>query len=150
MEIFNKDHSDKENEQINKVASQMANDLVNHLNKVLPSSAKLDFSEESLKVIDVLIEQLRKEGNDEKAAENEIMAFGAYIGEIIKLNYGGKWTTPELAGFPKDGATYSVVFQLTNGAGINPLGRVLKYFRHGSKYSVNIFYDLVKMQMTTI
>ena len=57
----------------------MANDLVIHLNKILPSLTKLDYSEESLKVIDVLIEQLRKEGNDEKAAENEIMAFGAYI-----------------------------------------------------------------------
>ncbi|NGX85056.1 hypothetical protein [Aequorivita sp. KMM 9714] len=125
----------------------MANDLVIHLNQILPSSTKLDYSEESIRIIDVLIEQLRKEGNDEKAAENEIMAFGAYVGEIIKLNYGGQWTTPELAGFPKDGVTFSVVYQLPNGEGINPLGRVLKYFRHGSQYSVDVFYDLVKKQI---
>lgn len=133
--------------QINNEVAQMASDLVEQMSKLLPPEIKLDYSEKSIQVIDLLIEQLRKEGNDERAAENEIMAFGAYVGEIIKRNFGGKWTKPELAGFPKDGATYSVVFQLPNGAGINPLGRVLKYFRHGSQYSVAFFYDTVKKQM---
>lgn len=135
-------------QQINSDVAQMANDLVTHMEKILPQEYKLDYSEKSIQIIDLLIEQLRKEGNDERAAENEIMAFGAYVGEIIKKNFGGNWTKPELAGFPKDGSTYSVVFQLPNGSGINPLGRVLKYFRHGSQYSVVIFYDMVKTQMT--
>ena len=135
-------------QQINSDVAQMANDLVTHMEKILPQEYKLDYSEKSIQIIDLLIEQLRKEGNDERAAENEIMAFGAYVGEIIKKNFGGNWTKPELAGFPKDGSTYSVVFQLPNGSGINPLGRVLKFFRHGSQYSVVIFYDMVKTQMT--
>jgi hypothetical protein len=134
--------------QINNDCSQMANDLVLHMGKILPPEIRLDYSEGSIKIIDLLIEQLRKEGSDERVAENEIMAFGAYVGETIKKNYGGKWTKPELAGFPKDGSTYSVVFQLPNGAGINTLGRVLKYFHHGSQYSLTIFYDMLKTQIT--
>ncbi len=151
MGIFNNLFGGKnkvnEVDQINNDVAQMASDLVKHMNKILPPEIKLDYTEKSMQIVDLLIEQLRKEGNDDRAAENEIMALGAYVGEVIKRNYGGKWTKPELAGFPKDGATYSVVFQLPNGSGINPLGRVLKYFRNGSQYSITVFYDMVKTQM---
>lgn len=150
MDIFNKmfgrNNNISEIDKINNDVAQMASDLVVHINKILPPEVNLDYSKNSIQIVDLLIEKLRNEGNDERAAENEIMALGAYVGEVIKKNYGGKWTKPELAGFPKDGATYSVVFQLPNGAGINPLGRVLKYFRHGSQYSLDIFYDMVKTQ----
>lgn len=145
--LFNKNKGDNEIDQINKDVAQMASDFVEHMSKILPPEIKLDYTEKSIQIVDLLIEQLRKEGNDDRSAENEIMSLGAYVGEIIKRNYGGKWTKPELAGFPKDGATYSVVFQLPNGSGINPLGRVLKYFRHGSAYSLTVFYDLAKSQM---
>lgn len=150
MDIFNKmfgrNNNISEIDKINNDVAQMASDLVVHINKILPPEVNLDYSKNSIQIVDLLIEKLRNEGNDERAAENEIMALGAYVGEVIKKNYGGKWTKPELAGFPKDGATYSVVFQLPNGAGINPLDRVLKYFRHGSQYSLDIFYDMVKTQ----
>ena len=134
-------------DQVNNDVAQMASDLVEHMSKLLLPEFKLDYSEKSIQIVDLLIDQLRKEGIDDRAAENEIMALGAYVGEVIKRNYGGKWTKPELAGFPKDGATYSVVFQLPNGTGINPLGTVLKYFRQGSQYSLAVFYDMVKTQM---
>lgn len=128
--------------QINKDVAQMSEDLVIHVRKILPPELKLDYSVSSVKLIDALIEKLRSEGNDEKLAENEIMAFGAYIGEVIRRQVGGHWTKPELAGFPKDGATYSVVLALPNGGATNPLGRVLKYFRHGSQYSTEIFVEM--------
>ncbi len=146
--LFGGKNKVNEVDQINYDVAQMASDLVQNMSKILPPELKLDYTEKSIQIVDLLIEQLRKEGSDERAAENEIMAFGAYVGETIKKNYGGKWTKPELAGFPKDGSTYSVVFQLPNGVGINPLGRVLKYFRHGSQYSLTIFYDMLKTQIT--
>lgn len=99
-----------------------------------------------MKIVDILIEKLRTEGNDDRKAENEIMAIGAYLGETFRRHVGGHWTKPELAGFPKDGATYSVVFVLLNKVGVNPLGRVLKFFRHGSSYSTVAFYDMSKTQ----
>jgi hypothetical protein len=70
------------------------------------------------------------------------MAFGAYIGEVIRKQIGGHWTKPELAGFPKDGATCSVILVLPNGDATNPLGRVLKYFKYGSQYSTEIFVEM--------
>lgn len=142
--FFKKDlnNSNLEIESINKDIAQMSEDLVLHMRKILPSDMELDYSVSSVKLIDALIEKLRSEGNDEKFAENEIMAFGAYIGEVIRKQVGGYWTKPELAGFPKDGATYSVVLALPNGGATNPLGRVLKYFRHGKQYSTDIFVDM--------
>lgn len=128
--------------QINKDVAQMSEDLVIHMSKILPPELKLDYSVSSVKLIDALIEKVRSEGSDEKLAENEIMAFGAYIGEVIRRQVGGHWTKPELTGFPKDGATYSVVLALPNGGATNPLGRVLKYFRHGSQYSTEIFVEM--------
>lgn len=135
-------NNNPEIERINKDVAQMSKDLVIHMSKILPSEFKLDYSVSSVKLIDALIEKLRSEGNDEKLAENEIMAFGAYIGEVIRKQVGGYWTKPELAGFPKDGATYSVVLALPNGGATNPLGRVLKYFRHGNQYSTEIFVEM--------
>ena len=138
----NQKDNNSEIEKINRDVAQMSEDLVIQMGNILPPELKLDYSVSSVKLIDALIEKLRSEGNDEKRAENEIMAFGAYIGEVIKKQVGGYWTKPELAGFPKDGATYSVVLALPNGGATNPLGRVLKYFRHGSQYSTAIFVEM--------
>lgn len=124
----------------------MAENLVCHMNNLLPSNLQLDYSEQSLKIIDVLIENLRIECIDEEKAVDKIMALGAYTGEVIKRHTGGHWTQPVLAGFPKDGSTYSVVFLLPNNVGLNPLGRVLKYFRLGSSYSIVAFYEMSKTQ----
>jgi hypothetical protein len=137
----------QEIQQINTDVKNMAEDLVSHMNNILPKEYKLDYSEQSLKIIDVFIEKLRSEGSDERKAENEIMAIGAYVGEILKSNFGGHWTKPELAGFPKDGATYSVVLIFPNGVSTNPLGRVLKYFRHGNSYAIVPYYEMTKSQI---
>ena len=133
-------------QQINNDVKNMAKDFVNHMNGILPTELHLDYSEQSLKIIDALIEKLRSEGNDERKAVNEIMAIGAYVGEIMRRNFGGHWTKPELAGFPKDGATFSVVFVFPNHSSTNPLGRVLKCFRHGSSYSIIPYYEVTKSQ----
>jgi hypothetical protein len=142
--LFNNNQKDNnhEIEKINRDVAQMSESLVIQMGKILPPELKLDYSISSVKLIDALIEKLRSEGNDEKSAENEIMAFGAYIGEVIKRHVGGYWTKPELAGFPKDGATFSVVLALPNGGATNPLGRVLKYFRYGNQYSTAIFVEM--------
>lgn len=99
----------------------MAEELVQHMNKLLPSDLHLDYSVKSLTTADAIIEKLRSEGSDERAAENEIMAIGAYVGQIIKKNHGGFGTTPELAEFPKESSTFSVVFMLPSGLACNPL-----------------------------
>lgn len=134
-------------QQINIDVKNMTEDFVNQINSILPSELHLDYSEQSLKIIDALIEKLRSEGNDERSAENEIMSIGAYVGEIMRRNFGGHWTKPELAGFPKDGATFSVVFIFPNHTATNPLGRVLKYFRHGTSYSIIPYYEVTKSQL---
>jgi hypothetical protein len=145
MGFFDNIFGGNDNPEINKInkdVAQMAEDLVIHMSKIFPPELKLDYSVQSVKLIDALLEKLRSEGSDEKLAENEIMAFGVYVGEVIRKQVGGYWTKPEYAGFPKDGATYSVVLSLPNGGVTNPLGRVLKYFRHGSEYSTEIFVDM--------
>lgn len=87
--------------QINKDVAQMSEDLVIHMSKILPPELKLDYSVSSVKLIDALIEKLRSEGSDEKLAENEIMAFGDYIGEVIRRQVGGHWTNQSLLDFLK-------------------------------------------------
>ncbi len=134
--------NDSKIDEINREVEQIAEDLVNHIKKLFPADLHLDYSEKSLKTADAIIEKLRSEGSDESVAENEIIGIGAYLGQIIKRNHGGFWTTPELAKFPKDSATFSVVFMLPNGVSCNPLGRVLKYFKYGSQYSLTKFYEL--------
>ena len=47
---------DREILQINNDCSQIANDLVLHRGKILPSDIRLDYSDGSIKIIDLLIE----------------------------------------------------------------------------------------------
>ena len=58
---------------------------------------KLDFSEESIKIVESILGQLHSEKKNAKASpQPEVInrvchIYGAYIGEVMRRNIGGEW-----------------------------------------------------------
>lgn len=62
--------------------------VVNLLNE--KENAHLDYSSDSISWLDTYIDQHRAElSDDDKQVLQE--KFGSYLGEVIRLNYGGQW-----------------------------------------------------------
>ena len=53
--------------------------------------AALDFSPESLDLVDSLVESLREEGLDGEGAAETLFVLGCYLGEVMVRRLGGAW-----------------------------------------------------------
>jgi len=60
----------------------------------------LDFSPESLQVIDRLIATGFSPQEDEETIRTAVQAFGAYVGEVVRRQMGGVWHDEEMRGQP--------------------------------------------------
>lgn len=61
---------------------------------------KLDYSADSLKEIERLIREGFRKEEEEETIETAVQAFGAYVGEVVRLNVGGEWLDEEMKGQP--------------------------------------------------
>ncbi len=58
---------------------------------------QLNYQPESLKIIERLIST---EFPEEETIDTAVQAFGAYLGEVIRRNFGGEWHAEEMKGRP--------------------------------------------------
>jgi len=89
----------------------------------------LDYSERSLRVVDFLIDGLRKGGADRERAGETLLGLGAYVGEVLVRRAGAVW-----ADFDADQHAYfgqPVGVRMPDGRVWNPLGKVLNRFETG-------------------
>jgi len=104
----------------------------------------LDYSPESLKVIDQLVLGFREEGNTAEAMNRTLVVLGCYVGEVMVRSLGYKWDNPNKK-------EMSVGFSITgvrasNGSFSNPIGKVFKLMENGKEDSVAWFYKVASSE----
>ncbi|WP_030806588.1 hypothetical protein [Streptomyces sp. NRRL F-2799] len=99
----------------------------------------LDYSERSLRVVDFLIDGLRKGAADRAGARNALLGLGAYVGEVLVRRAGAVWVD-----FDADQRVYfgqPVGVRMPDGRVWNPLGKVLNRFElGGAQESLQTFW----------
>lgn len=99
----------------------------------------LDYSVESLVIIDALLGAWHDQGCKTEDVEAVLFHFGCYVGEVFLRNTGAAWrsTTKEeeqtLFGVP-------LVVSLGGDKVANPIGKVIKRLQHGNEHNLPYFY----------
>jgi hypothetical protein len=89
----------------------------------------LDYSDRSLRVVDFLIDGLRKGGADRERARDALFGLGAYVGEVLVRRAGAVWVDFDAGQRAYFGQPAGV--RMPDGRVWNPLGRVLNRFEVG-------------------
>ncbi|MFD4634300.1 hypothetical protein ACFVYR_17875 [Streptomyces sp. NPDC058284] len=102
----------------------------------------LDFSVASLRVVDFLIEGLRKGGRDGGEIAGTLFGLGAYVGEVLVRRAGAVWIDFDAGQREFFGQTVGV--RMPDGRVWNPLGKVVNCLERGgmggSEGSLQAFY----------
>jgi hypothetical protein len=89
----------------------------------------LDYSVASLRVVDFLIDGLRKGGADRQRARDALFGLGAYVGEVLVRRAGAVWVDFDAEQRALFGQPVGV--RMPDGRVWNPLGKVLSRFEVG-------------------
>jgi len=99
----------------------------------------LDYSVASLRLVDFLVDGLRKDGVDEARVSGALLGLGAYVGEVLVRRADAQWVD-----FDADQQAYfgqPVGVRMPDGRVWNPLGKVRNCFAAGSSQeSLRTFY----------
>ncbi|MEV7994983.1 hypothetical protein AB0O67_24655 [Streptomyces sp. NPDC086077] len=99
----------------------------------------LDYSVPSLRVVDFLIDGLRKGGAEHEQVRDALFGLGAYVGEVLVRRAGAVWVD-----FDADQRSYfghPVGVRMPDGRVWNPLGKVHNRFDLGGPgESLRTFY----------
>ncbi|WP_121716972.1 hypothetical protein [Streptomyces sp. E5N91] len=99
----------------------------------------LDYSVASLRVVDFLVDGLRKNGVEEVRVREALFGLGAYVGEVLVRRAGATWID-----FEADQRSYfgePTGVRMPDGRVWNPLGKVRNCFAVGSSQeSLRTFY----------
>ncbi|WP_395572156.1 hypothetical protein [Streptomyces sp. BK79] len=99
----------------------------------------LDYSVGSLRVVDFLLDGLRKGGAGRERVRGPLLGLGAYVGEVLVRRAGAVWMD-----FDADQRAYfgqPAGVRMPDGRVWNPLGRVVNRFETGGpEDSLRTFY----------
>ncbi|MEV5435726.1 hypothetical protein AB0K80_06775 [Streptomyces sp. NPDC052682] len=99
----------------------------------------LDYSVASLRVVDFLIDGLRKGGADRDRVRGPLLALGAYVGEVLVRRAGAVWVDLDAGQRACFGQAVGV--RMPDGRVWNPLGKVHNRFEVGGpQESLQTFY----------
>jgi hypothetical protein len=99
----------------------------------------LDYSVASLRVVDFLIDGLRKGGADRQRAREALLGLGAYVGEVLVRRAGAVWV--DLDAHQRAYFAQPVGVRMPDGRVWNPLGKVHNRFDTGGpEESLRTFY----------
>ncbi|MFI6205730.1 hypothetical protein ACIBAI_04940 [Streptomyces sp. NPDC051041] len=99
----------------------------------------LDYSVASLRVVDFLIDGLRKGGADGERAQAVLLGLGAYVGEVLVRRAGAVWV--DLDADQRACFGQPVGVRMPDGRVWNPIGKVHNRFRTGGpEESLRTFY----------
>lgn len=105
------------------------------------SGVELDYSIESLKAVDEIIEGMRQDGCTTDQIAETLFGFGCYVGEVFVRQAGGQWrntaktSMAQFAGVP-------LVVELGKETWCNPIGKVFKRLENGEGDSLPYFYQV--------
>ncbi|MEU9897542.1 hypothetical protein ACIBCS_24975 [Streptomyces phaeochromogenes] len=102
------------------------------------SRLPLDYSVASLRVVDFVVDGLRKSGRDRAAVGHVLFGLGVYAGEVLVRRAGAVWV--EFDERQRDLFGQPVGVRMPDGRLWNPLGKVVKRFEAGERESLRTFY----------
>lgn len=94
----------------------------------------LGYDEESVAWLDGYIERNRQNW-DEQGAEKLVNILGSFLGECIRLNYGGDWQMTE----------NGLAVAFTDGNAAFPFNKIRKQIHNGSEDSIAGFYSSISV-----
>ncbi|WP_264936574.1 hypothetical protein [Streptomyces sp. A012304] len=99
----------------------------------------LDYSPASLRVVDFLVDGVRKGGADREHVHDTLVGLGAYVGEVLVRRAGAVWV--DLDADQRSWFGQSVGVRMPDGRVWNPLGKVVNRFEAGGpEDSLRTFY----------
>ncbi|WP_258573825.1 hypothetical protein [Streptomyces sp. KM273126] len=101
----------------------------------------LDYSVASLRVVDFLVDGLRKGGVDRERVAGALFGLGAYVGEVLVRRAGAVWVDFDAEQRAYFGQPAGV--RMPDGRVWNPLGKVVNRFEVGREESLQTFYLLL-------
>ncbi len=103
--------------------------------------AKLDYGVYSLKQIDGILDDLRKDQTFEDL-QPLLFSMGCYVGEVFVRRGGGRWCSAADVGMVGV-ASSPIVVRMPDGRGCNPVGKVYKRFKDGPGDDIAGFFQVM-------
>jgi hypothetical protein len=111
--------------------------------------SRLDYSVESLELVDDYLEQMRQRQLEVEAYMKVVLRTGSYVGEVIRRNAQGKeyhWLdyrgavsiSPMVKDFGESLGTAAVLWDGASGLSF-PVGKIVKFLENGREDSVKFF-----------
>lgn len=104
------------------------------LAETVKSQLNLNYDLHSVKFIEEFIERQRNNFDSEQR-KGLINSIGAFVGQCIKINYGGHWQV--------DQDTQTICIALDDKNKIFPFAKTAKQFENGLEDSVYSFYTII-------
>ncbi|SEP61655.1 hypothetical protein [Streptomyces radiopugnans] len=102
----------------------------------------LDYSVDSLRIVDAVIEGMRRQGAEPAGRVAEVLfGLGGYLGEVMVRRAGAVWVDFDTGQRERFGQPVGV--RMPDGRVWNPLGRVANRFAYGSRESLRTFFLLL-------
>ncbi|MGW0819864.1 hypothetical protein [Streptomyces sp. NPDC002845] len=98
----------------------------------------LDYSVNSLRVVDVIVDGLRKGATERCEVEGVLFELGVYAGEVLVRRAGAEWV--EFDAVQRELFGQPVGVRMPDGRVWNPLGKVVKRFEAGEPESIRMLY----------
>jgi hypothetical protein len=98
----------------------------------------LDYSARSLRVVDFIVDGLRKGRTERGRVERTLFGLGAYVGEVLVRRTGAVWVDFDAS--QREFFAQPVGVRMPDGRVWNPLGKVVNRFTVGPEESVQQLY----------
>ncbi|MFD9859405.1 hypothetical protein [Streptomyces alboflavus] len=98
----------------------------------------LDFSVRSLRVVDFVLDGLRKDGRERAEVAGTLFGFGAYVGEVLVRRAGAAWIDFDAS--QREFFAQTVGVRMPDGRVWSPLGKVVNRYEAGAAESLQTFY----------
>ncbi|WP_319020253.1 hypothetical protein [Streptomyces peucetius] len=105
------------------------------------SRLPLDYTVASLRLVDLVVDGLRRNRPVRAGVDRVLRGLGAYTGEVMVRRAGARWVDLDDGQREMFGQTVGV--RMPDGRVWNPLGKVVKRFEDGPGESVERFYLLL-------
>lgn len=101
--------------------------------------SELDFSPQSLEMVDAHIDSLREEGLDGEGAAEALFVLGCYMGEVMIRHLAGSWVATTRS--PLRGVSpWPMVVALADGSAWDPIGKAYKRLELGDAEYLPAFF----------
>lgn len=102
------------------------------------SRIRLDYTADSLLVVDGVIESIRLESPPTDAVAETLVGFGTYVGEVLVRRAGAEWVDFDESYRMVFGNSFGV--RTPDGRMWDPVGRVFRRYAKGPRDSVYLLY----------